>query len=180
MTVSVKYSPMMTSGKVMGCELIWSMLAQDYASKQNAIINATGSIAVMRPSPTSNVVVTLKIKPGDYSAKTDTFERFVPVSANFVMGTMTSKEHLLASQPSDTGGLFAVFKAGPMLDPVLEAMEKGSITVAFTRHPGSLDIILPINTRVASTDLKTFVQTTSKQMMVDFIDCAAIVVNGSE
>jgi hypothetical protein len=67
-----------------------------------------------------------------------------------------------------------------MLDPVLEAMAKGSITVAFTRYPGSLDISLPINTRVASTDLKTFVQTTSNQMMVEFIDCAAIVVNGSK
>ena len=63
MTVSVKYAPMMTSGKLMGCELIWSMIAQDYAAKQNAIINATGSIAVMRPSPTSKVVVTLKINP---------------------------------------------------------------------------------------------------------------------
>ena len=70
-----------------------------------------------------------------------------------------------------------MFNAGPMLEPVLEAMAKGSITVSFTRQAGGLDIFVPIDT-VLPAPIQNLCRTTSKQMMVDFINCSAIVVNG--
>jgi hypothetical protein len=63
-----------------------------------------------------------------------------------------------------------VFRPLPLYEKVLEALEKGRITVAFNRWDGGADVMVPIDLTVSKTD-DAGKRTKSQQMIMDFYSC---------
>jgi hypothetical protein len=77
----------------------------------------------------------------------------------------------LSSKPSDTGGLFVVFRLSPTFETIARGLTEGRVTIAFARRKGGLDIVLPIETLVVDTT-DNGERSRSGKMTSDFLDCS--------
>lgn len=172
-TISVKAHPIFSEGRLSGCELEYNAITRDYAYRQGAFIRVSGSIALL--STSTNPVATLKVLLSDFEPRTMAFTSFIPASAYYIDGNTTTKGAILASTPSDTGGLFIVFRVTPTYETIARGLGEGRVTIAFARTKGGLDIVVPIETFVVNTT-DDGERSRSKKMAKDFLDCGETIL----
>jgi hypothetical protein len=176
-TTAVNALPQFADGKLSSCLLEYSLIARDDQYRQGGFMKVFGSFGLMEAK--GSVAITLKIVVQDIDMKTAEFRPSPPANSYFVFGTETSKASLVGKYPSDTpGAQFSVFKPLPTDEKIVDALDKGKITVAFNRRDGGADIVIPIDLTVSNTD-DAGKKTRSQQMILDFHTCTGELLKGT-
>jgi hypothetical protein len=150
-TVSVEAKPMFSDGRLLGCGLEYTAVAQDHVYRRGGFIKVAGTIGLM--ASRGELGVTLKVLVLDVDPRKMSFTPSAPASAYYIAGGKTTKDAIVANIPSDTpGAIFVIFKLEPVGEIVMRGVREGRITIAFARQKGGMDIVLPIDTRVSDTN----------------------------
>ena len=170
-TTSVEARPDFVDGRLRGCLLLFSALAQDHVYKQGNYISISGSFGLVggKGKP---LAVSLKVVLHDLNPVTMALTPSPPATAYFVSGYTTTKDEVVLSEKSDTpGALFAIFKAEQTFKVLAEGLARDKVIIAFTRNLGGTDIQVPIDTSVVATSAKGQ-RTRSPNATMEFSKCA--------
>jgi len=168
-----KSLPQFADGKLYGCLIEFSTIAQDWAYKQGGFISVAGSFGVMATG--GKYSTTLKVIINDIALPTLTTTPSPPASAFFVSKSWTSRERLVASSPSNIpGAIFVVFQPD-VIEKVLKALENDRVDIVFNRKPGGADVPISIDTSVEET-LPDGSKKRSMTATLEFLDCAQRVI----
>jgi hypothetical protein len=169
-TTSVEAQPYLVNGRLNGCTIVFTALAQDWAYKQGGYIAVSGNFGLLGGKPP--LAVSLKVVLHDLDLRTMILTPSPPATAYFVSGNTTTKNEVVLSETSDTpGALFTVLKAEQSFRVLVEGLKQDKVTIAFARRLGGTDIQLPIETTVVETSA-TGQRTRSPKASVEFSECA--------
>jgi hypothetical protein len=172
-TLSVQHAPQMGDGALNGCSLIYEFMQQDRIYLQGNFVRVSGSVSLM--SANGAVALTLKVVASELDPSVpDLFVRHLPPSRAYLVNAdlSTNFDSLVSSYPSDTeGGIFAVYNLEPGINAIFEAMETGTVTVAFALQEGSMDIQMPIEIAVADVNADGS-RVRDDGTMLQFLNCA--------
>ena len=165
--------PITKNGALLGCEIEFTNLNWDYAYRHNQI-KVSGSISMNQnqgtPSFLYKVVVEDFIESGtDISTKPST-----PASINLVAPDGRSSKGLeIVSAESDTlGGRVNVYPfSREFIDLLQSILEQQSATILFNRRPDGLDVRVPVDFTVASTDASGN-KTINNSAVTNFTSCS--------
>lgn len=154
-TLSVRAEPMLQSGKLQGCSLVFNALTQDWKYRGGAFLKIEGPVLL---SITENgagamlKVVANEIKTAQGGGVT--FAASAPSCAYIISGDYkTNLDTLSTKGPAETaGGLLSVFELFPTAEMVLQATTDKKLTIAFNQNGGNSDLILPIDLNVSDID----------------------------
>jgi hypothetical protein len=176
-TVSAITRPRFSDGKLNGCAVEFSALLQDWAYSKGAFVKLDGSFGVM--SANSNIAATLKVVVHDINPSNMQLTPSPPASAYLVAGAKTSMPFFFRRFESDTpGGLFSIFKLDGTFEIISSGLIAETVTVAFNRRPGGVDIAVPIDLTVEDTDANGKIKR-SHQVGPTFFECAKELANSS-
>lgn len=176
-TVSTSGHPMTKNGALVGCEIRFTNLHWDYAYRHNKI-GVSGSISMHQnqgtPSFLYKVVVEDFIENGtDISTRPST-----PASINLVAPDGRSSKGLeIVSAESDTpGGRVNVYPLSSEFIDILQAiLDRQSATILFNRRSDGLDVRVPVDFTIASTD-PTGKKTRNNDAVLNFISCQRTII----
>jgi hypothetical protein len=151
-TISNDAQPVFTNGVLTGCSLNFTTLVKDFTYKAGTFARVDGSFNLLAAK--SNLGVLLKVVVNDIDPKTYDWTPSSPVSAFFVSGNATSLPFLInRSLDSDTpGAVVAVYNAEKTFPMLVQGLNAGTVTVAFARTVGGVDMQVPIDVTVEDTD----------------------------
>lgn len=165
--------PITKNGALLGCEIEFTNLNWDYAYRHNQI-KVSGSISMNQnqgtPSFLYKVVVEDFIENGtDISTKPST-----PASINLVAPDGRSSKGLeVVSAESDTpGGRINVYGFSEQFTDIMKSiLENQSAVILFNRRPDGLDVRVPVDFTVASTDASGK-KTINNSAVTNFTSCS--------
>lgn len=173
-TLSVFTQPIMASGKLAGCSLVFEGLAHDYAYRNGKLIKFDGSVNIMGTG--DKTAVTLKIVVNELHSTENSMVvyRPSPPSRVYLVGAdlTNNNSSILSVAPTDVeGGIFAVFNLSPAISLIIDGLHEKKLTIAFNQMGGGMDIVVPINLTVAKT-AKDGKSVFSDQIVSDFLICS--------
>lgn len=169
-TLSAASVPVMSNGKLIGCQLSFDAIALDHTYRQGALIKVSGSSGMMATS--NGMGVTVKVVVSAFDGDGVTLKPSPPSRAYLVGKDLRNNfDSLVDAAPSDQpGGWFAIYQASPAMEIVAEAIEQGELTFAFNQLNGSSDIQLNVDLAVESTN-DAFEQVRSRKTIEDYAQC---------
>jgi hypothetical protein len=178
-TVRSSGYPLTRNGELFGCEIEFKNLHWDSAYQHNRIV-VSGSISMQQAQSTPyfsyKVVVEDLIENGpDVSAKPST-----PVSINLVAPNgRSTKDIKFVSKESDTpGGRINVYGFSDQFTEIMTSIvESQSAVILFNRRPEGLDVRVPVDFTVASTDAAGK-KTTNNATISNFMSCTRTLLQG--
>lgn len=179
-TLQVINKPIMTNGKLTGCSLVFDAFVRDPIYHQNHPIFVSGSVNFYIPSPTkAGIIVKINVHKENPNGG-DPLPS--PPSRAYLIGDdlKTNLDRLVAGgeHTDNVGGFAALYHVEPSLDMILAGLQVGKLTFAFNQDNGSMDIQLPVELDVASTD-KNNVRVRNNDAPVEFVKCS-MQLNGSQ
>lgn len=173
-TLSVFTQPIMASGKLAGCSLVFEGLAHDYPYRKGKVIKLDGSVNILGMG--ENTAVTLKIVVNELLSTESGMVVYKPSSPSrvYLVGSdlTNNNSSIVSVAPTDVeGGIFAVFNLSPAISYIIDGLLEKKLTIAFNQMDGGMDIVVPINLTVAKTtrDGKSVF---SDQIVNDFLVCS--------
>ncbi|MBY3186671.1 hypothetical protein HFO24_34335 [Rhizobium laguerreae] len=149
-TLDVANTPVMTNGKLTGCQLTFDAVIRDYTYRQGAFIAVSGGVGLMNTQQTIGTTVKIVVTTLDPSGRPvpSPPSRAYLIGANYA----TTLDSLVAASASDQpGGLFSVFQAEPTMGIVLDGLKTKRLVFAFNQNNSGTDIQLPIELDVVNT-----------------------------
>ncbi len=171
-TVRTSGYPLTKNGNLIGCELEFQNLHLDNIYQHNPV-SVSGSIALVKTDTTP--VFNYKLVVGDFieTDATTSIRPSVPTTINIVAPDGRSSKGLeVVSAVSDTpGGRINVYPfSREFIDVLVSILEKQNATILFNRRPDGLDVRVPVDFTVASTDA-TGEKTKNNTAVMNFISC---------
>jgi hypothetical protein len=150
-TISTIAEPVFSDGTLTGCSVVFNVLIKDFTYKAGGYVKVDGSFNLMAAN--NNLGIMLKVVLHDLEQKSLALTASSPVSAFFVSGNSTSRPYLIAQQPvSDTPGAVVVLFNAETLPMLVQAVAAETVTIAFAREKGGIDLRVPIDLGVEDTD----------------------------
>ncbi|MFF0919990.1 hypothetical protein ACFYE8_09815 [Rhizobium leguminosarum] len=149
-TLDVANTPVMTNGKLTGCQLTFDAVIRDYTYRQGAFVAVSGGVGLMNTQETVGTTVKIVVTALDPSGRPvpSPPSRAYLIGANYA----TTLDSLVAASASDQpGGLFSVFQAEPTMGIVLDGLKTKRLVFAFNQNNSGTDIQLPIELDVVNT-----------------------------
>ncbi len=178
-TVRSSGYPLTRNGELFGCEIEFKNLHWDSAYQHTRIV-VSGSISMQQaqstPYFTYKVVVEDLIENGpDVSAKPST-----PASINLVApnGRSTKGIEFVSKMSNTSGGRINVFGFSEQMTSIMTSIvENQSAVILFNRRPDGLDVRVPVDFTVASTDAAGK-KTVNKAAVSNFTSCSRTLLKG--
>jgi hypothetical protein len=177
-TFSVVATPMISSGKLTGCTVVFEHLQRDDLYLGGNFVKVSGSMGIMGSGDQIGFV--MKAIANEFDAETMGSAR-VDLARIYLIapGYRTNFDSLVDSYPSDVpGGIFSVFQFDPGTTMMLEAFSAGTATIAIGPRSGSSDIQLNLDLGVEATD-ENGGRTRSTRATTEFFDCAKRLISDS-
>jgi hypothetical protein len=174
-TMEVEFQPMQSAGIKEGCTLVYRVVGQDHAYRKGNLISLAGNIAYWRNEQRSNIVLGFKIgmiDSLDPNAKPEPpFFAYLQSPHGTTAG---SKAH---QNDSDMPGfrLFVYRLDGDILKVYEDILSGAPVTIGFNRRKGGLDVLVPLDLRVAETTVSadgSINRRRSDDMLGQFAVCA--------
>lgn len=174
-TTSNDAAPVFTNGVLTGCGVSFESLIRDFAYRQGSFSRVDGSFNLMAAK--NGMGILLKIVVNDLDPQTHTISPAAPVTAFFVSGNATSLPFLVGQLESDTpGAVVAVYSAEKVFPMLFKSVSEGTVTVAFARKKGGVDVQVPIDLSVEDTD-DNGKKLHSNKAATNFSKCALELLN---
>lgn len=173
-TLSVFTQPIMESGKLAGCGLVFAGLANDYSYRNGKLIKFDGSVNIMNTGKRTAVTLKIIINELNVAENGEVAYRPSPPSRLYLIGAdLTNNNSSLVSViPSDAeGGIFSVFNLSPAINYIIDGILEKRLTIAFNQMGGDMDIVVPIDLSVAKTTSDGSAIFSDK-MVNDFLVCS--------
>lgn len=172
-TIATRAEPMMQSGKLQGCSIVFNSLVRDWNYRAGSYLKVEGSVVIIITD--ANFGALLKVVANAAKMESNgsiTLTPSIPSRAYLISDDYkTNIESLITTGPAETpGGLMSVFPISPTLDMAVQAASTNKLTIAFNQLGGQSDIIVPIDLTVSDVDKRgqrIFASTAS----ADFLDC---------
>ncbi|TCA87050.1 hypothetical protein E0H65_30625 [Rhizobium leguminosarum bv. viciae] len=174
-TLDVANTPVMTNGKLTGCQLTFDAVIRDYTYRQGAFIAVSGGVGLMNTQQTIGTTVKIVVTALDPSGRPvpSPPSRAYLIGANYA----TTLDSLVAASASDQpGGLFSVFQAEPTIGIVLDGLKTKRLVFAFNQNNSGTDIQLPIELDVVNTAANG-AQVRSDNMIKGYATCVQTLIN---
>lgn len=168
-TLDVASMPVMSNGKLTGCQLTFNAIIRDYTYRQGAFLGVSGGVGLMNTQQKLGATVKIVTTSLDQSGKLAPS----PPSRAYLIGAnyATNLDSLVIAAASDQpGGLFSIYQVEPTIGILLDALKSKKLVFAFNQNGGGTDIQLPIELDIASTDTNG-VQVRSDKTTQDFAAC---------
>ncbi|MBY3595995.1 hypothetical protein [Rhizobium bangladeshense] len=174
-TLDVANTPVMTNGKLTGCQLTFDAVIRDYTYRQGAFIAVSGGVGLMFTQQTIGTTVKIVVTALDPSGRPipSPPSRAYLIGANYA----TTLDSLVAASASDQpSGLFSIFKAEPTISIVLDALKTKRLVFAFNQNNSGTDIQLPVELDIVNTAADG-AQTRSDNMIKGYAKCVLTLIN---
>lgn len=177
-TLSVTSTPMISSGKLTGCTLVFEHLQRDDLYLKGNFIKISGSMGIMSGGG-DQVGFVMKALANEFDP--DTMGSWTVDLARIYLiqsGFETNFDSLVGSYPSDIpGGIFSAFQLDPGLVMLATGLADGSATIAIGPASGQSDIQVKLDLTVEGTD-DVGQRTRSYKAQTEFFDCAQRMLGG--
>ncbi|OAI46195.1 hypothetical protein AYO43_01325 [Nitrospira sp. SCGC AG-212-E16] len=149
-TMEVEFQPMQSAGIKEGCTLVYRVIGQDHAYRKGNLITLTGNIAYHTNLDRSSPGLSLKIGTIDTQAY---YAQLEPPSFAYIQtphGTTARSKFVQAD--GEPGFRRFTFELDEDTVKVLADISSGTpVTIGFNRRKGGLDVLIPLDLRVAAT-----------------------------
>ena len=181
-TLSVRAEPMLTSGKLQGCSIVFNALTTDWKYRNGAYLKIDGSVVISISETGAGAM--LKVVANEVVTAANgslTFAPSAPTRAYLVGdGYKTNADTLHKSGASDTpGGMISIFEMFPTADIVAQAMVDKKLTIAFNQKGGGSDLILPLDLNVADIDANGN-RKLGSTASTEFLDCMQVLLQANK
>ncbi len=179
-THSVEYQPVQISGELQGCTLVYRAVKFDQTYLDGSPVVIVGNIGLRQVE--ANIILTLKVgiknligngkieRPNFAYLQTNSFST-AKVKQQAMDGEEGFKLYAYSLYDSGVIGLY-----GEMLDT-------GKVVLAFNRHKGGMDVLVPIDLNVSDAqypDGDKVVRTRSKVAMNNFAECSTTLATQAQ
>ena len=169
-TISTFAEPVFANGLLTGCSVNFNTLVRDFTYEAGTFAKVEGSFNLMTAKDSLGVL--LKIVVHDFDPKTYDLVPGKPVAALFVSGNATSLPFLIRSLETDTpGAVVAVYDAEKTYPMLVQGLSAGTVTVAFARAVGGMDMQVPVDVTVEDTD-DNGNKKRSNKVATSFLECS--------
>lgn len=172
--------PKTRNGELIGCEIDFTNLHWDSAYQHNRMV-VSGSISIyqMQGSPSFGfkVVVEDLIENGpNISAKPSTPASIILVAPN---GRSTKDIKFLSEESDTPGGRINAYGFSDQFTEIITSIvENQSAVILFNRRPDGLDVRVPVDFTVASTDSEGK-KTINHAAISNFVSCTRTLLQGT-
>lgn len=158
MTLSTSASPLTAGGRMFGCTLVFTVVAQDFAYRDGGLVSIDGSMSASLtklPNGMPSLRTSLKMLPSDAVDDNGAIakEPFIPESIWYLDAEGLPNSASIMSSIESGGGRFAIFQFDEAWASIQEKVNaEKSLVVAYNRQPGGLDVHVPIDLTVIKDD----------------------------
>jgi hypothetical protein len=153
-TISVRFEPYMTEGRLEGCTLVFSVLALDNKYGMGDYLNLSGNIGILNFNGYPGANLKLVVNRMDFETQPVSFKPSPPSRAYLIKNDFSTT--LTKGQknfPAETpGGLFTTFDVVMGLEFISYAIANGKINIGFNQKNGKSDIVTALDLDVIDTD----------------------------
>jgi hypothetical protein len=183
-TVEVSFQPLQTAGVRNGCSLVYRAIGPDHAYRRGSLVSLVGNIAYLVSKEKNNAVFSLKLGTLDVDMDMKSARREAPYFAYLQTShgnTAKSKTVGIFSeeQGGDQGYRVFVYALDDNVLQVLGDIAKGTnMSIGFNRSQGGLDVLVPIDLRVAKSAIGNAGMVSRHQsdhMLMEFVTCVSDV-----
>lgn len=172
-TIETRAEPMMQSGKLQGCSIVFNSLVKDWKYRSGNYLKVEGSVLIVITE--TNLGAMLKVVTNAAAMGRDgtlTLTPSPPSRAYLISDDYkTNVDSLIKNGPAETpGGLMSVFSISPTLEMAVQAASINKLTIAFNQLGGQSDIVVPIDLTVSDVD-KRGQRIFSSTASTEFLDC---------
>ena len=173
-TMVVEFQPIQSAGIKEGCTLVYRVVGRDYANGKGKLITLDGNIAYMANRQRDNVTLSFKVGIGD---TLDIKQKTAPPFFAYLQtpnGTTAGSK--VVQFDSDTPGfrIFAYQLEGNVMKVYGDIINGTAITIGFNRRKGGLDLLVPLDLKVAEATIAadgSITRRRSDEMLLQFQDC---------
>lgn len=153
-TLSVRFEPYMTEGKLAGCTLVFSALALDDKYKVGEYLKLIGNIGILNFKGNLGANLKLVVNRIDFDTAPVGFFPSPPSRAYLIKSDFSTTQDVEHENfPTETpGGLFSTFDAATGLDFISHSIVDGKVSIGFNQENGKSDIVTVLELDVADTD----------------------------
>ena len=153
-TLSVRFEPYMTEGRLSGCTLVFSALAVDDKYKVGEYLKLIGNIGILNFKGNLGANLKLVVNRIDFDTAPVSFFPSPPSRAYLIKSDFSTTQDVKHNNFSTEtpGGLFSTFDAATGLDFISHSIVDGKITIGFNQDNGNSDIVTVLELDVADTD----------------------------
>jgi hypothetical protein len=173
-TTEVQYQPMQSVGIKEGCTLVYRVVGQDHAYRNGNLISLVGNIAYHTNKDRSYLGLSLKIGTVDTLGHNAKLEP--PPFAYIQTPHGTTARSKFAKSDGEPGFSLFTFELDLAVMKVYEDILSGApVTIGFTRKKDGLDVLVPLDLRVAETTIAadgSINHRRSDEMLEQFAVCA--------
>lgn len=167
------------AGKLTACYVEFKAVQRDQTYNLGSPYFAYGSLTIQKVK--DDFAVGLKLVVEDVSLNKDATIHRTPAVPHFVYlkskSGQTNTDGFLSKAPSDTvGGLFSVYRLNDSFVKIYgEMLETQSVTIAFNRKEGGIDLNIPLDLTIVETK-ENNVKVRSSAAVDGFSDCVGKLI----
>lgn len=151
-TTTTTANPVFSDGVLTGCSVVFGALIKDFTYKAGNYVRVDGSFSLMAAN--RNLAIMLKVVLHDLDPKSLELTPSPPVTAFFVSGNSTSRPFLInqSSETDTPGAIIAIYNAEKTFPMLIEGVSEETVTIAFARSKGGMEVQVPIDLGIEDTD----------------------------
>lgn len=173
-TVQIQFQPVQSAGKLEGCTLVYRVVGQDHAYRKGDLISLGGNIAIWSNRQHNNIALMLKIGIIDSLDSKATPD--LPFFAYLQTPHGTTAKSKVGQNDSGSGHQLFVYQLNEdTMNVYMDILNGEPVTIGFNRKNGGLDVLVPLNLRIADTSVSpdgSIVHRESDEMLQRFAECS--------
>ena len=177
-TFSVISTPMVASGQLTGCTLVFEHFQRDDLYLGGNFVKVSGSLGIMGEGGQLGFMmkaIANEFDPETLSSATINLARIYLLTPDY----HTNFDSLIASYPTEVpGGILSAFQFDPGTTMLLEAFSTGVVLIAIGPESGTSDIQVAIDLEVEATD-DNGTRTRSGKAMTNYFACVEALLTAA-